>query len=277
MLEQLIDRDGGFAFGEARYPRGGAYGPLRRRYAMVLVLHEGEAEISCDGLSHPLRAGCSALIRNKTTLEIRYPAGVTTMVSWCEASPSEETGSAAHVLREPAIVETSARIEALQRAGLDLADAGAGAETDLRDALGQAVFAAVLLDARQAMPAATPPPRIALARDLLRDGFREPWTVAGLAARCNLTREHLTVGFRRHFGTTPSRYLWRLRAAAGRRLLIETAWSLDAIAVECGYKSPFHFSRQIKSVYGTSPSEIRTLRGYRLPSDVAECARITVF
>jgi len=207
MLEQLIDRDGGFAFGEARYPRGGAYGPLRRRYAMVLVLHEGEAEISCDGLSHPLRAGCSALIRNKTTLEIRYPAGVTTMVSWCEASPSEETGSAAHVLREPAIVETSARIEALQRAGLDLADAGAGAETDLRDALGQAVFAAVLLDARQAMPAATPPPRIALARDLLRDGFREPWTVAGLAARCNLTREHLIVGFRRHFGTTPSRYL----------------------------------------------------------------------
>lgn len=277
MLEKLIDRDGGFAFGEARYPRGGAYGPLRRRYAMILVLYEGEAEISCGGLSHPLRAGCSALIRNRTMLEIRYPQGVTTTVSWCEATPSEETGSAAEILREPAIVETSARIEALQRAGLDLIEAGAGAETDLRDALGQAVFAAVLLDACQSMPAAAPPPRIVLARNLLREGFREPWTVAGLAARCNLTREHLTVGFRRHFGTTPSRYLWRLRAAAGRRLLIETAWSLDAIAVECGYKSPFHFSRQIKSVYGTSPSEIRALRGYRPPSDLAECARDIVF
>ena len=164
MLEQLIDRDGGFAFGEARYPRGGAYGPLRRRYAMVLVLHEGEAEISCDGLSHPLRAGCSALIRNKTTLEIRYPGGRSrTMVSWCEASPSEETGSAAHVLREPAIVETSARIEALQRAGLDLADAGAGrgkptcGTPSVRPSLRPCFWTP-----RQAMPAATPPPRIAL-------------------------------------------------------------------------------------------------------------------
>jgi len=277
MLEKLIDRDGGFAFGAAWYPRGGAYGPLRRRYAMVLMLHEGEAVISCDGLSHPLRAGQSALIRNRTTLEIHYPPGVATSISWCEASPSEEIGTGAQLVEEPAIVATSSRAEALQRAGLDLKSDNAAVEIDLRDALGQAVFAAVLLDAWQIMPVAAPPPRIALARDLLRGGYREPWTVAGLAARCNLTREHLTASFRRHFGMTPARYLWRLRAAAGRRLLIETGWSVDAIAVECGYKSPFHFSRQIKSVYGNTPSEIRALRGYRPPSDVAECAMDIVF
>jgi len=270
VLETIVDRDGGFAFGEARYPRGGVYGPLQRPYAMVLFLYDGEAEISCDGLSHPLRAGHAALVRNRACLEIRYMRGVMTWASWCEASPSGEILRDGQILSEPIIVETSKRLAELQRTALDLGDGNSLPENVFRDALGQSVFAALLLEAHRGGAPAAAPARIALARDVLRKGFQDPWTGAALAVRCGLTREHLTSAFRKHYGVTPSRYLWRLRAAAGRRLLLETAWSIDAIAADCGYKSPFHFSRQIKAIYGSSPTEIRALRGYRHPSDVAE-------
>ena len=48
--------------------------------------------------------------------------------------------------------------------------------------------------------------------------------------------------------------------------------TISEIAYQCGYKNPYHFSRQIRQFFKHSPSELRKSRGYVDASGVAEGA-----
>jgi AraC-like DNA-binding protein len=277
MLDTVVDRNAGFAFGETVYPRGGVYGMLRNRYAMLLMLYTGAAEVVFDGVSHPVEQGQTALIHNHGPLEIRYRRGERTHVSWCEASPSTTSPRNQAGRGGIIILQTSPRLLALQATALELGDTTGVALNTFRDTIGQAIFAAFLLDSHDTEVRRTVPPTIEKAERLLKARFREHWDGETLARACGVTRSHLVTGFRRCFDITPSRYLWRLRAAEGRRMLIQTDLSITAIAFECGYKSQFHFSRHIAESFGQSPSHLRASQGYRLPSDHAEDAPEIIF
>ena len=272
MLDTIIDRSAGFAFGETVYPRGGVYGMLRNRYAMLLMLYSGAADVVFDGVAHLVEQGQTALIRNESPLEIRYRSGVRTHVSWCEASPSVMSPRSRAGKGDIVVLQTSHRLLSLQATGLELGDATGVALNTLRDAIGQASFSAFLLDCHDAEVHRTIPPPVERAERLLKTRFREHWDGELLARACGVTRSHLVAGFRRCYDATPSRYLWRLRAAEGRRMLIQTDLSITAIAFECGYKSQFHFSRHIAESYGQSPSMLRVSQGYRRASDHTEDA-----
>ena len=43
----------------------------------------------------------------------------------------------------------------------------------------------------------------------------------------------------------------------------QTGPTVAEIAYQCGYKNPYHFSRQVKTSYGCPPSELRRRKGYR--------------
>ncbi len=67
-----------------------------------------------------------------------------------------------------------------------------------------------------------------------------------LAAAAGVTPEHLVTAFRRQLGRTPMRYVWELRTAKAINLVQRSGLTLAEIADQCGYKSPFHLSREIK-------------------------------
>lgn len=277
-MQAIIDAQHGFAFGEAIYPMGGVFGPLANAYLSLVIVHEGAATITCDSETVRLEAGQCGIFRNDCYYLAEYETGRRDRVTWCETSPAILPDSVARRLRDlPNQMAASERLVALQRFGVELgAQSGAGTNM-LRNALGQAVFMAFFEDAQILEDALHVPRSILQVKELIDGNFTQSFTVGALAREVAITPQHLIALFRKHLGETPIRYLWKKRAERGNFLLLHTGMSISEIAYQCGYKNPFHFSRQIKQHFGSSPRELRLRRGFRTPADVAENASDVVF
>jgi AraC-like DNA-binding protein len=92
---------------------------------------------------------------------------------------------------------------------------------------------------------------------LIHDQPAHPWTVAALADHAGISRSALARRFTDRVGEPPLTYLtgWRLALAADR--LLESDATLEAIAREVGYSTPFALSAAFKRERGLSPTEHR--------------------
>ena len=83
------------------------------------------------------------------------------------------------------------------------------------------------------------------------------WTVASLAAAARMSRAAFARRFTELVGEPPMTFLagWRLAMAAD--LLRDTDATLDTVARNVGYSSPFALSTAFKRVHGVSPQEHR--------------------
>jgi AraC-like DNA-binding protein len=90
----------------------------------------------------------------------------------------------------------------------------------------------------------------------MKNNLQLPMSVDDLAMRAHMSSATLHRAFGRAFGLSPQRYLKRLRLSTAQRLL-SADWTLDAIATQTGFASPFHFSREFKRATGWAPSEYR--------------------
>jgi AraC-like DNA-binding protein len=63
--------------------------------------------------------------------------------------------------------------------------------------------------------------------------------------------------FKETLKVTPARFLWKLRTEQGIAMLGETGLSIAEIAYRCGFKNPYHFSRRVKTLQGSSPRKVR--------------------
>ncbi|MEO5324422.1 AraC family transcriptional regulator [Mesorhizobium sp. CC13] len=277
-MHPFIDSGRGFAFGEAIYPAGGVYGPLKDRYVTLLIIHEGKARVFSDDSETMLGPRSCGFFRNEHRLFIEYAEGRNTRVSWCEGYAGEVAEAIAMRLRSlPSRIALSQRIEALQRLGVEL---GAGSSSNLnllRNALGETIFLAYFHEAQMSEQERLTPRSVLRARFYMDENYEKEITVDRLAALVGVTPQHLVSSFRKHVGVTPVRYLWQVRAARGHFLLLQTGLPISDIAYQCGYKNPFHFSRQISEQFGMSPRQVRANKGYRVASDVAEGAGDTAY
>ncbi|MFF3638590.1 GlxA family transcriptional regulator [Streptomyces sp. NPDC002250] len=101
-------------------------------------------------------------------------------------------------------------------------------------------------------------------RDPLRDVQR--WitehpagdlTVESLAARARLSPRHFARAFREETGTTPGRYVDRVRLEHARRLLEDTGDGVEEISRASGYGTPEAMRRAFVRALGTAPAEYR--------------------
>lgn len=256
----------GFSFGEAVYGAGGYYGPLRRRYATLVLVETGAAVVSFDGASRTVAAGECGVFLNEVDLGILYPAGVTTRVAWCETALTGRLPLSLPTTLPPASsIEPTPRILSLLRHGLDLGFAENQTTNQLRNALGAALFAAYAIDAGVGAENAASLP-VLRARSHADRHFCEACDLDRLAAAAGVTPEHLVTAFRKAFGITPMRYVWELRTRKAIDLVQRSDLNLAEIADQCGYKSPYHLSRGIKAMTGTSPRALRRNQGYLPPT-----------
>ena len=63
--------------------------------------------------------------------------------------------------------------------------------------------------------------------------------------------------FKRHFGTTPARYVAELRVREAAHLLLQTDQTLDAIAAQTGFPNRAYFSRVFKNITAEPPAGFR--------------------
>jgi transcriptional regulator GlxA family with amidase domain len=90
----------------------------------------------------------------------------------------------------------------------------------------------------------------------------QPVTVTEVAAAAGTTARALQYAFRRHYDTTPTGYLRRVRLERAHRQLQAadpiTGATVAEIARQWGWANPAHFATAYRKRYGMAPSH--TLR-----------------
>ncbi|MFF5897347.1 GlxA family transcriptional regulator [Streptomyces argenteolus] len=82
-------------------------------------------------------------------------------------------------------------------------------------------------------------------------------SVETLAARARLSPRHFARAFQAETGTTPGKYVERVRLEQARRLLEDTADGVTGIARASGYGTPEAMRRAFVRTLGTAPAEYR--------------------
>lgn len=100
-------------------------------------------------------------------------------------------------------------------------------------------------------------PLVGKALRLMQNNPTHGWTVANLAAEVGASRAALARRFTDLVGEPPMTFLaeWRLALAAD--LLLESDATIESIARQVGYGSPFSLSAAFKRHYGVSPQAHR--------------------
>ncbi|MEK9521683.1 GlxA family transcriptional regulator [Streptomyces venezuelae] len=82
-------------------------------------------------------------------------------------------------------------------------------------------------------------------------------SVEALAARARLSPRHFARAFHAETGTTPGRYVDRVRLEHARRLLEETSRGVEEVARASGYGTPEAMRRAFTRSLGTAPADYR--------------------
>ena len=83
------------------------------------------------------------------------------------------------------------------------------------------------------------------------------WTVEAMAALAGVSGEHLRRLCRLHQGRSPMSHVAALRMRQAMALLASESYTIETVALQVGYDSPFAFSAAFKRHQGVSPSEYR--------------------
>jgi AraC family transcriptional regulator of arabinose operon len=114
-------------------------------------------------------------------------------------------------------------------------------------------------------------PRVRKAMDYLMNNLADPPSLAALADVSGLSRSRLALLFERQVGQPPGKFVERHRLERAKRLLEYTRYSLQQIADELGFSSPFYLSLRFKRWFGVSP---RTYRDNTTPEPIAGTQRV---
>lgn len=96
------------------------------------------------------------------------------------------------------------------------------------------------------------------AEQLVRDRFREKFSLTALADTLHVDKSYLLRTFREVKGTTLLAFHNKMRCDAAAELLTRPELSISYIASEVGFISPAHFSKLFKKLTGCTPSEFRS-------------------
>ena len=102
-------------------------------------------------------------------------------------------------------------------------------------------------------------PTMRQAAQLLRERAGRAFAMSEVSNEIGLRPVQFTRRFRQAHGVTPIEFLTRLRLEKARQFLIETDFSLDEIACQCGWSSGYYLSDVFKKSYGLAPGKFRRL------------------
>ena len=93
------------------------------------------------------------------------------------------------------------------------------------------------------------------AYDYIHKYYRKPdLSVTFLASECNMSERSFRSKFKEVFAVSPVKYITNLRMTYARDLLSSQMIPVSEVAVRCGYRDIYYFSRVFKQYYGMAPS-----------------------
>ena len=94
-------------------------------------------------------------------------------------------------------------------------------------------------------------------KEYLDKNYKGKCTLAGIAARVNLSPNYLQTIFRRAMGVTPLEYVTRRRISEAKRMIAMESLSFSEISAELGFSSQSHFNKVFLERVGVTPNEYR--------------------
>lgn len=98
--------------------------------------------------------------------------------------------------------------------------------------------------------------KLELAKQIIKNNLRQPYSIIDLAHKVGLNDFKLKKGFKEAFGTTVFGYLLTLRMKKATAMLSSGNYKVSEVAHEVGYKNAHHFSDAFKKQFGYLPSKI---------------------
>ncbi|MGD0837111.1 MAG: AraC family transcriptional regulator [Polyangia bacterium] len=105
--------------------------------------------------------------------------------------------------------------------------------------------------------AGSAPAFIAAVEDFCRLNFARPIGVGDMARVANMSRFHFSRMFERACGTSPGRYLARIRLEEAKRLVAAGGTTVKEVAQRCGYGDANYFCKVFRKSFGVSPGAFR--------------------
>jgi AraC-like DNA-binding protein len=112
-------------------------------------------------------------------------------------------------------------------------------------------------------------PRLQRCIEFLREFMGDKITLDNLSKQARVSQRDLSTIFRDGVGSTPMRYLLKLRINDAMRRLRHTDATVECIADSCGFPDRYYLTRMLKKYRDTTPA---AFRNYGLRELSTECA-----
>lgn len=94
-------------------------------------------------------------------------------------------------------------------------------------------------------------------REHIASHFNTIKTLDEISGSCGIDKAYMCRLFKKFSGTSPYSYLLKLKMSSATVRLKTSDHTLMNIALENGFKDPYHFSKAFKKIYGVSPDAFR--------------------
>lgn len=101
------------------------------------------------------------------------------------------------------------------------------------------------------------PENLARVRQHIEKSLRSKLLADDLARSAGMSPAGFQRAFKRHFGSTPARYVTEMRVREAARLLLQTDETIEAIADQTGFPNRAYFSRVFRQVTDEAPAGFR--------------------
>lgn len=91
----------------------------------------------------------------------------------------------------------------------------------------------------------------------LQDSLDRQWSVGEMAQALNVCPSRFSLLYKERFGLSPNEDLIQMRIEKGKLLLLSTDLKLQTIALLCGFKNEYYFSRVFKERENMAPGAYR--------------------
>lgn len=91
----------------------------------------------------------------------------------------------------------------------------------------------------------------------IQSNYCNPIKVTDVADYVCINRSYLYTLFQNYLGMSPQQFLAAFRITKARELLDSTSYSVESIALSCGYSDALVFSKAFRAMKGMSPSQYR--------------------
>lgn len=91
----------------------------------------------------------------------------------------------------------------------------------------------------------------------IQSNYCNPIKVTDIAEYVCINRSYLYTLFQNYLGMSPQQFLTAFRITKARELLESTSYSIESIALSCGYTDALNFTKAFRGMKGISPSAFR--------------------